>query len=286
MPLSQPRLALAGILLSVITAFAVFGSAKAAPPASSPIVDRALQNVDGWGGQCWTWMQQVVFEATGKKVGYDYRLGFFEAGAVEVTDAEAGPGDVIQIADDAWTSPDAEYDGLHTAIILENLGGGAFKVIDSNSQWDEVVRVRDSYNPSAIAAARGLNYHIYRLAGTPPVEARAAAPAAPVAPAGPLKAGDAARVNTPGETLNLRAGPGISSDVFARLPDGTPVTVLEAPRTIGSYSWVKVRTDVGDGYVAAQYLVRQTATAPASGTGDSRPILIYRGYVPGIATGD
>ena len=88
MPLSQHRLALVGILLAIVATFSVRAASaaeEANTPTSNPIAARALRDLGTWQGECWLWMQRVVFDATGRKVGFDYIDGFFEAGAVEVS---------------------------------------------------------------------------------------------------------------------------------------------------------------------------------------------------------
>ena len=185
------------------TALAAFAHASAATTSTNPIVTRALRDLGTYQGECWTWMKQVVQDSTGAKVGFDYRFGYLDAGAVEVALKDAGQGDIIQIANDAWSTADADYDGLHTAIIISVNRDGTFEIIDSNQNWDGMVNLRSGYDPAARAAAKGLNFHVYRFgAGSSSV------PAKPVVTvAGPVAAGDLARVNTPGDCLRLRNAP-------------------------------------------------------------------------------
>src|SRR5690348_7796343 len=145
MPMSQHRLALAAILVAIVAALSMSArphTVEAAPAAQNPIVTTALSYDGTYQGECWVFVKKVVLEATGRQMGFDYRQGFFDAGAVEVSTAAAQPGDIIQIADDNDTSPDASYNGLHTAIILVNHGDGTFDVIDSNRDFDGVVHQR------------------------------------------------------------------------------------------------------------------------------------------------
>ena len=52
----------------------------------------------------------------------------------------------------------------HRPIVLDNLGGGKFRVVDSNSNYDGIVRVRDPYVPSELLArAPGLVARVYRF---------------------------------------------------------------------------------------------------------------------------
>ena len=279
MPMSQHRPALAAILVAVVAVLSVTVAARSAAAASppSPIAQTALSYDGTWQGECWGWVRKVVFEATGRTIGFDYREGFFEAGAVEVSTAEARAGDIIQIARDADTSPSADYPGLHTSIILANLGGGTFDVIDSNQNFDGVVHQRAGYDPAASAARyAGLNFHIYRIGG-----GAATSPAAPLAapvPGESFAAGERARVFTPGDCLNLRSGPGRDYATLACLGHGTALTVLAAPETT-DLRWVKVSTPAGDGWVAADYITKEPATARPSSAGTVGPVMQRRAFI-------
>jgi hypothetical protein len=283
MPLSQQhRPALAAILVAIIavlSAFAAIRPASAAPASdseSNPIVDRAMQDLDTYQGECWLWMKAVVLDATGVDIGFDYRWGFLDRGAVEVSILEAGPGDVIQIADDDYTDPEASYDGLHTAIILSNNGDGTFEAIDSNQNYDGVVHLRSGYDPAAAASRYGLNFHIYRIKGgdaslvPPPVKTVA----------GPLFTGDKARVNTPGDCLRVRSGP--AGTITHCLGHGTQVTVTGAAQVLEGIRWVPVTTMAGSGWMAESFLLKEvpeSSPAAPSGTGTVKPAFQYRAFV-------
>lgn len=284
MPLSPHRPTLATILVAVVATLAAVVFVTRATAAATPnaIAERAMQDLGTWQGECWQWMKKVVFEATGKSVGFDYRDGYLEAGAIEVSLAEAGPGDIIQIASDSWTGPDADYPGLHTAIILEANGDGTFDVIDSNQLWDGIVRLRPGYDPVALSRARGLNFHIYRITPGPTAPAAARSPR-PEASAS-LAPGDRARVNTPGECLNLRSEP--VGNVISCVAHGTSVTVIGGPVTAAGLTWVEVQAPSGAGWMAAQYLQKEvSASASPSGTGGVKPVFQYRAFVP-LASSD
>ena len=276
MPLSQHRPALAAILVAFVAVLTAFSAARpaAAGPSSDAIVNRALQDLGTWQGECWQWVKLVVREATGAEMGFDYRYGFLDAGATEVSLNDAGPGDVVQIADDNYTAPDADYPGLHTAFIVSVNGDGTFEVIDSNRDWDGMVNLRSGYDPAAMAARSGLNFHIYRFG-----EAAAAAPAKPpvVTVAGTPIGGDKARINTPGDCLRLRAAPGGS--ITHCLGHGTQVTVTGSPVTVDGVSWSPVTTAAGTGWMATGFLLKEAPAAAAAPGDGVKPVFQYRAVV-------
>ena len=286
MPMSQHRPALAAILVAVVAVLAAGVHAKsvaAAPaPAPNPIVTVAESYEGTWQGECWVFAKKVVAEATGKQMGFDYRQGYFDAGAVEVSPADAQPGDIIQVADDNDTSPDASYNGLHTAIIIANNGDGTYNVVDSNRDFDGIVHERDDYDPTASAARFGIEFHIYRITGDPSV-APPLHPKPTLVTGGPFVSGSKAVTVTPGDVLNLRATPG--GAVVTTLRDGTHVTVTSNPVTAGTHQWVKVSTPSGDGYVATDFLALDTsadtsaAGSPATNGASTKPALQRRTFV-------
>jgi uncharacterized protein YgiM (DUF1202 family) len=285
MPLSQHRPALAAILVAVVAVLSVTVAASpvAAAPSTNAIAETAV-SYDGTGqGECWIFIRKVVLEATGRTIGFDYRDGFFEAGAVEVSAKEAQPGDIIQIARDSDTSPGADYPGLHTSIVLANLGGEVFDVVDSNQNFDGVVHLRPGYDIAAATARYpGLSYHIYRIG-----EGSAALPPTPSPvpiPGERFVVGEHARVFTPGECLNLRSGPGRDFEPLGCLAHRTTVTIIGEPRTT-DLSWVKVSTPAGDGWVAANFLAKEPAAARPSSAGAVGPVLQRRAFIA-IAAAD
>lgn len=137
--------------------------------ASTAVTQWATSAVGQQQGECFPWLRRVVKAATEIQIGDDYRLGYLKAVAVEVSAQAARSGDIIQVANDADTHPFADYPGLHAALVLDNLGGGRFRVVDSNSNFDGIVRIRDYYDPGAAAARYpGLSFRIYRLPERPP----------------------------------------------------------------------------------------------------------------------
>jgi hypothetical protein len=287
MTMPKPRrwLAIAGFFFAIAFALVFVNSAsgggvKYAQQSAISLV--ALTYEGTYQGECWPFVGRVISEATGKTIGFDYREGFFEAGAVEVSIAEARSGDIIQIINDAYTLPDADYPGMHTAIVLENLGGGLFTVIDSNSQWDGRVRVRSNYDPAAAAARFGIHFHIYRIGGDSQVPLEITTPGGP-GPEG-VGAGDVVRVNTGGDCLNLRAEPGLAGGALACLTDGSLLAVTGSPVNVGGRSWLPVLSGFGEGWVALSYVERPDGSAPASGIGSTASVLPFRSYVPMIAS--
>ncbi|HET7737376.1 MAG TPA: hypothetical protein VFK32_02265 [Tepidiformaceae bacterium] len=237
----------------------------------SAIAARALADVGTWQGDCWPWVRQVVLEATGKSMGFGYRSGFFEGGAVEVTMEEARAGDVIQISDDANSDPGASYPGLHTAIILENLGGGVFNAVDSNQNWDGVVNLRSGYSPFARAATYGLNVHIYRFegdAGTPDDGTRGAGES----PSVPIGSVEARVMTDDGGCLRLRSAGTLNSVELGCLALGSRVWITGTAVEADGYAWVPVTTLAGSGWMAQRYLVPDPAEEPGlAGTPTAEP---------------
>ena len=273
MPITPLRPLLAATAFAFVAVMSLVSSpthSTAAP--SHPIAIRALEDLGTWQGECWPWMRKVVLEATGKSVGFGYREGYFEAGAIEVTVAEARAGDIIQIVDDRRDGAAADYDGLHTAIILEPNGDGTFDAIDSNQKWDGVVRLRPNYAPTAQAYAKGLNFHIYRITDDPGATSRSA----PIPPRTELSKGDRAKVNTPGECLRLRTQPG--GEIVTCVPHGTSVVILSGPVTALGVTWFQVQTTTRVGWMAAEFLDISAATA-AGPVGDA-PVLPFRAIIP------
>src|SRR5436309_14482333 len=117
---------LAGPLLFAALALVLLNPASAhADPAANAqsygvIVRTALTSVGQPRGECFPWMKSVVSAALGRTIGYDYNLGYLQAGAIEVPVASAHDGDIIQIANPAITGANADYAGLHTAIVMDN----------------------------------------------------------------------------------------------------------------------------------------------------------------------
>lgn len=269
-------------LLALSAASAPRAEAQTAPvpTGESTIAGAALRYVGQYQGQCFPFVQRVVAEATGAQIGGDYRLGYLNAGAVEVPVDQAMPGDIIQSADDTNSGFDADYPGLHTAIVLTNLGGGKFRVVDSNSQWDGMVRVRESYQPYVTAAAyTNIQVHIYRM----PAGSGDSVPVVTPAVA-PLAGGDTAVVRADGDCLRMRAAPGTGSQVLTCLPEGAVVSVLDGVVEADGYRWQQISAAGQTGWVADVYLESSSAPAttpvPTSTPPPVQPISEIMGSVP------
>ncbi len=269
MPKSPPRPALT-VFVVLLLAAATVGATTLREPSTAngldvpehPIVQRAWRDLGSYQGQCWIWVQEVVRDATGRTMGFGYRDGFFEAGAYEVPIAEAAPGDVIQLADDLNAGPGVDYFGLHTAIIVSVDGPGTFTVIDSNSQWDGIVRTRSPYDPAASADRYSwISFHVYRFPLDPGLEP-------PPSPTPfPLPDGDSARVDADGDCLNLRSTPttvGGRTNIVDCLADGSEIVALGPIADADGYTWLQVATRSGVGWVAKEFVAVEPGADPES----------------------
>lgn len=263
---------MASVLIALASAFSVLTAGPAAAStAGDAIATRALQDLGTYQGQCYTWMEQVVQDAIGVSVGNDYRFGYLDSGFVEVSAAQAQRGDIIQIDDDSDSSPYSNFPGLHTVIILANLGGGLFNGIDANQNWDGIVRYHDGFDPAAAAARYpGGAYHIYHFAGSAGASSgnSGASVQAPTPAAPQFVAGDTATTNTPPPDpyLNLRKAPGLGAGLAAVLPNGSSLTVTGTPTFADGYWWVAVTSPSGAGWVAAPFLINTTPAPPPTTT--------------------
>lgn len=251
------------------------------PPTSyGPIAKMALTSISQNRGQCFLWVREVVKAAVGRTVGYDYHGGYLQAGAIEVPLLSAKDGDIIQVTNPANTKGDADYPGLHTAIVLDNLGNGKFRAIDSNSNYDGIVRIREQYNPAELSARYpGLVVRVYRIEGTPTPAATAlpAVPKAAIVPTAPTftatgtlpAPGATVTVAAEGDCLRVRSAAGLTGSVMGCLPTGGQATVTQVGAAADGYTWVKVSAGSVSGWVAANYLspavaVTSTNLAPAN----------------------
>lgn len=90
-----------------------------------------------FAGECKQTVNCAIYRASGgtQQPGdsSDYFGSFIAVGGVEVAQANAVKGDVIQ-----WGS--GTTGSQHTAVVVENQGGGNFRVVDSNFNKDHIVR--------------------------------------------------------------------------------------------------------------------------------------------------
>lgn len=106
---------------------------------NADIADYAIDNfaVGSTGGQCRTFVNNVVMAATGVNIGTgwpNYFAGFENAGAQRITNvADLRKGDIVQ---QGQTEADPD---LHTFVIVASVSGSTFDVIDSNHTFDEKV---------------------------------------------------------------------------------------------------------------------------------------------------
>ena len=71
--------------------------------------------------------------------------------------------------------------------------------------------------------------------------------------------------NTDGQGLNLRAGPGVTEAVLARLDEGTELEVVGAARAAGGARWIEVRQSGGQrGWISLEYAAVVSTPAPTA----------------------
>ncbi len=97
-------------------------------PSNHLIVDKAWQHIGEYGNSCKIFVQNVLGELD-YTLGSGYRDCYLAIG-YEVSEDEAMEGDIIQIS--CIENPNYDSGGVHTAIVLDNLGNGHFNSIDSN----------------------------------------------------------------------------------------------------------------------------------------------------------
>lgn len=166
----------AGVVAALVTLVIVL---LAVPVQSAPVLESHISSkalcraatsyADGaHGGQCKAFVNGI-FNRVALRAGSDLRIGssyysdYVAAGGMRISAAMARPGDVIQL--NLPSDPDSFVTGMHTAIVLGNLGGGRFLVIDSNWRHDERV-LRHEWEPSKSATEMGLTVRFWRLGNT------------------------------------------------------------------------------------------------------------------------
>lgn len=303
----QPRL-LSGILVLVASAVALTlasGRSADATATYGPLITQALKYDGTRGGECYLFMQKVVKEVTGRYINGDYRQSYLNAGAVEIPIAQAQSGDIIQLADDKNTAATASYPGLHTAFIMDVLGGGKFKVIDSNYLFDGIVRVHENYSPQDSAARyKNIAVHVWRVpldkvtatasAKSGTATATSTASDTPALRDSKLLPGTMAVIAADGDCLRIRDKAGLAGKEVVCAPTGSQVKILDGTEEKDGYRWQLVEFGTLKGWAADMYLqpVSQvtaasvdTSVKPASDPEPEAPAPIMSGEAPAEAGG-
>lgn len=114
--------------------------------------------------------------------------GYYDAYArngTKTASTDALKGDIIQLNDP--NNREGFKEGMHTAIVVANLGNGNFDVIDSNFNKDYIAR-HHTWNPFHTASQLGLEVNIWRLGkvDSPPPPPPPPSGSSDRAPFGPL----------------------------------------------------------------------------------------------------
>lgn len=191
------------------------------------IAEVGLQRLGQKGGQCKEAVNIWVAIASNgaQHLGGDYLANYRYEGGNEVSRDQAVEGDVIQL-----NGPNGNYyyEGMHTAVVVSHTPGSeVFKVVDSNSELNEVVR-EHNWNPYAAAARYALSVHIWRMgsASSPESSPPDAPPSGPLQGSSPtLQGGSGSVVQAAGPTAGSGGGtpPAQSSGpVFTVMNTSTP----------------------------------------------------------------
>lgn len=303
----QPRLLSGIVVLLAFTIALTLTSGRSADATATygPLITQALKYDGTKGGECYLFMQKVVKEVTGRLINGDYRQSYLNAGATEIPIAQAQSGDIIQLADDKNTAATASYPGLHTAFIMDVLGGGKFKVIDSNYLFDGIVRVHDDYSPQESAARyKNISVHVWRVpldkvtATAASKSGTASATATPSETPAPretkLLPGTMAVIAADGDCLRIRDIAGLAGKEVVCAPTGAQVKVLDGTEEKDGYRWQLVEFNSLKGWAADMYLqpVSQVVSAsvdsslqPAPVAEEEPPAPILSGEAPPTAGG-
>ncbi|MET9632526.1 hypothetical protein ABZX92_34225 [Lentzea sp. NPDC006480] len=150
-------------LIAAIMAMLSLTTATQASPTFNPVnaANLAASRQGQWGDQCKQFVNDIFREASRGEValGGGYYSDFVKEGFGRIDPSAAWRGDVIQINVRGYG--DRYEPGMHTAIVMDNLGGGWFNVVDSNWQNDEIIRVHQ-WNPHTYAAQRGMEVNVWR----------------------------------------------------------------------------------------------------------------------------
>lgn len=154
---------LAGAALPA-SAYAATSTATTAATSvdSASIADKALAQVGTYGGQCKQFVNDILARASHGSVtlGGGYYSDYKREGGHRVSAKDAVKGDIIQL--NVPGAPDSFGSGMHTAIIVANLGHHKFQVVDSNWVGHETVGTH-VFNPYTRAASRGLKVNIWHF---------------------------------------------------------------------------------------------------------------------------
>jgi hypothetical protein len=127
----------APLMLSLVVAVPFAAPAQAQQFDNAKIADAGLAEVgtrratgDNMPGECVKSAQRWVAAAGGYFGGGNVISSYVNSGAVEIPLNEAAKGDVLQ-----YTPPTDSYwpDGVHTVVVVANLGGGKFSIVQSNA---------------------------------------------------------------------------------------------------------------------------------------------------------
>ena len=105
--------------------------------------------------------------------------------------------------------------------------------------------------PGPTQSVAGISTAQPTSAGTTPQPTQSAA--ATTGP-GKFKGGDTVVVSGTGDCLNVRVKAGRDNDAIVCVKDGTELVVTGGPESASELTWWKVRTELGEGWAAEDYL--------------------------------
>jgi hypothetical protein len=206
------------------------------------IAEVGLSRLGQWGGECKEAVNVWVAIASGstQHLGGDYLANYRYEGGREVSRDATVEGDIIQL-----NGPNGNYyyEGMHTAVIVSHASGSeGFEVVDSNSEWNRIVR-EHAWNPYATARRYGLSVHIWRMgsAGSPEASPPTSSPSGPIQGSSPVLQGGSGSVVQP-------AGPEGSSGGGSRSGEyhGPVFTVMNTSETPPDGVWFRNSPHEGD----------------------------------------
>lgn len=144
------------------------------------------------------------------------------------------------------------------------LGGGVMGLINAGTTGSVIggPTDRDGYRWWQLRTDSGsqgwaaANWLVTTSGGTTPTDP----PTDPPPPTdGTFNAGDTVRVT---ENLNMRSGPSTGNGVVSVLPAGTTGKVIGGPGNANGYTWWRIETSRGTGWVVENWIVKQGGTTP------------------------